>query len=252
MRLALVALVALITIAGLPPRLWRPQLMRVGGLCAVIFLFSALGSDGAAPLVADRSPPPMPGNLPPSMADLATNKYSYTVLNLGIFSVTKRSLSLAVTLAGLTFVALQSASLCLVTTPPERMAVAVGRFLRPLGLIRVPVKELVLTVLLALRFMATVFEEARNLCLGLASRGIDWSLVGTRGALALGLRTCIKLFRNLLARSESIAVAMAARGFRGPEEHRLFVESNRAGSVVSDALAVASLAGLIGLSTVFT
>lgn len=57
---------------------------------------------------------------------------------------------------GLTFTALQSASLCLVTTPPERMAAALGVALTPLRALGVPVREMVLTLLLALRFMNTV------------------------------------------------------------------------------------------------
>ncbi len=61
-----------------------------------------------------------------------------------------------VSMAALTFTALQSASLCLVTTPPERMAAAIGKALSPLGWLGLPVNEMVLTVLLSLRFMGTV------------------------------------------------------------------------------------------------
>ena len=63
---------------------------------------------------------------------------------------------LQVAFVGLTFTALQSASLCLVTTPPERMAAALGVALTPLRALGVPVREMVLTLLLALRFMNTV------------------------------------------------------------------------------------------------
>ena len=90
------------------------------------------------------------------MAALGAPSYRYVLFHFGWITITKRSLSLAIALTSLTFAALQSASLCLVTTPPEAMAMAVGRALRPLGLLGVPVRELVLTVLLALRFMAMV------------------------------------------------------------------------------------------------
>ena len=121
------------------------------------------------------------------------------------------------------------------------MALALGRALSPLRLLGVPVKELVLSVLLALRFMATVserggggveegsggawrrtagcgrggtitplppllysstnmhpprsqvFEEARNLCLGLASRGVDWEMqASARAAIALASWACVQ------------------------------------------------------------
>ena len=255
MRLSLVGLVAGITMTALPARLWRPQLLRLAGLCVFLFALAAFGSDSLAPILSDRNPSAAAAAasttplMPVSMEDVMGQTYSYVLLALGPFSVTKRSFSLGITLAGLTFVALQCASLCLVTTPPERMAIAVGRGLRPLGLLGVPVKELVLTVLLALRFMATVFEEARNLCLGLASRGIDWGLLGAKGTLGLAVSTAGRLFNNLLARSVSIAVAMTARGFRGPQEHVLHLAEGKAAHplrrVVADGAVGASFVGLV-------
>lgn len=250
-RILVVAFITLISILSLEKRLWAPQLLRVGGLCGILFLFTALGSDTAPPILSDRAPTNISPNLldPPfvsetlgsssyvpkidvtSMKDVffSGRGYRYVVLWLGPFTITKRSLSLAITLSSLTFVALQTASLCLVSTPPERMALAIGRALKPLAVVGVPVKELVLTVLLSLRFIATVFEEARNLCLGLASRGIDWSLMGWSGSLNEMLRVAVKLFNNLFSRSEAIAAAMVARGFVGPNDHLLYVDSKPAG-----------------------
>lgn len=259
MRLFIVSVVSLLTIAALPRRMWRPQLTRLAVLCALIFTFTASGSDAAPPILSDRAPLSVTGdsilsNSPGSMTEVYRSSYRYVILWLGPFTVTKRSLSLAVTLAGLTFVALQSASLALITTPPERMAGAIGKAIAPLGMIGVPVHELLLTVLLALRFMATVFDEARNLCLGLASRGINWSLLGTRGTLALALRTGSRLFNNLLARSDAIANAMVARGFVGPQTHTLYLErgnssgGSRTRSLLADLVAVALLAALAWLS----
>lgn len=102
--------------------------------------------------------------LPASMAQLGGPPYRYVLFHFWFITITKRSLNLALALAGLTFAALQSASLCLVTTPPEAMARAVGRALRPLGMLGLPVRELVLTTLLALRFMATVRKGAGVRC----------------------------------------------------------------------------------------
>ena len=188
-RLAIVALLVAATVVALPRRLWRPQLVRLGGLCAVLFFFTLIGASGrvcasregarwaaarhppsacccgcpvaaggeVAPVLSNRSADVAPATgLPASMAQAGAPPYSYVLLRVGWVTVTKRSLNLAVAIAGLTFAALQSASLCLVTTPPEGMARAVGRALRPLGLLGLPVQELMLTMLLALRFMATV------------------------------------------------------------------------------------------------
>lgn len=51
-------------------------------------------------------------------------------------------------------------------------------YLSPLRLIGVPVAEIRLTLLLSLRFLAVVFEEIRNLALGLAARNVDWRGMG--------------------------------------------------------------------------
>ncbi len=100
-------------------------------------------------------------------------------------------------------------------------------------------QEIALTLLLSLRFMSLVFEEVshqdvavrvflvggagnaadlsrrprslareraprtaqvRNLCLGLAARGVDWTAQGGRGSLAMASRLCVRLFANLFHR----------------------------------------------------
>lgn len=40
-----------------------------------------------------------------------------------------------------------------------------------------------MTLLLSLRCMALVFEEVRNLALGLAARGVDWATLGPFGGI---------------------------------------------------------------------
>lgn len=61
-------------------------------------------------------------------------------------------------------------------------------------------QEIALTLLLSLRFMSLVFEEVRNLCLGLAARGVDWKAQGGRGSLLMAGRLCVRLFANLFHR----------------------------------------------------
>lgn len=42
-RLAVAALLVAATISALPRRLWEPQLVRLGGICAVLFFFTLIG-----------------------------------------------------------------------------------------------------------------------------------------------------------------------------------------------------------------
>ena len=43
-RLMLAAATAALSAAALPPGLWRPQLRRLGGLAALMFVFTAIGA----------------------------------------------------------------------------------------------------------------------------------------------------------------------------------------------------------------
>ena len=83
----------------------------------------------------------------------------------------------------LSTVSMQSASLCLTTTPAEQLALGLRIWLTPLGLLGLPVAEISLTLLLSLRFLAVVFEEIRNLALGLAARNLQWRSMGKGAGL---------------------------------------------------------------------
>ena len=124
------------------------------------------------------------------------------------------------------------------------MALALRRWLTPLRLLGVPTKEIAMTLLLSLRFMSLVFEEVRNLSLGLAARGVDWRAQGGRGSLQMAVKLGVRLFGNLFQRSENIAQAMVVRGFLGPEQQQLYMMRVNETSVLANALAVAALLGL--------
>lgn len=220
-RLAMTGMMALITILSFPARMWKPQLARVIGLSLIVLVLTACGSDGVAPVLSGGRAP-VADIIPESHAASLYPSYRYTVLNLGIFSITKRSLALAVTLFSIMCMTLQAASICLVTTPPEQMALALKRALSPLSLLGLPVHRLYIMLLLSLRFMSTVFEEMRNLVLALASRGVDWGQMGGLGTINIALKTATTLFIRLFKKSETISEAMMARGFSDPSQHMVY------------------------------
>lgn len=126
LRLGIAGVVAAFTVTCLPRRLWVSQFKRLGFICGLIFVFTALGADGVPPVLQQHSLPPA---LEGISAPLTPNTpYSYVVFNLfGWITITRRSINLAITASALTFCALQSASLCLVTTPGEEMALGLSR-----------------------------------------------------------------------------------------------------------------------------
>jgi general transcription factor 3C polypeptide 2 len=160
LRLGIAGVIAGLTMLCLPPRLWRSQLLRLLVICGLIFTFTALGADGVPPILQARSAPEL---LPAGAAALPglqpDSPYTYVYLNLGFITITRRSINLALTAAALTFCALQGASLVLVTTPGEEMAVGLSRWLAPLRVLGVPTQRIAFTLLLSLRFMSLVFEE---------------------------------------------------------------------------------------------
>lgn len=138
-----------------------------------MLFFTACGSDGVAPvLTGGRAVPmdPAPMGLPSSIPNAPG--YSYTLVNLGILSVTKRSWALATTLFSLTSMTLTTASITLLTTPPEKLAMSLKHLLFPLRIVGVQVHTLFLMTLFSLRFMAVVFEESRHLVRVLLLGGI--------------------------------------------------------------------------------
>lgn len=104
-----------------------------------------------------------------------------------------------------------------------------------------------LTLLLSLRFMSLVFEEARNLSLGTAARGINWNNLGPAGGIQILLRLAGRLFSNLMQRSDSIAQAMCARGFVGPQDHKLYLTQTQSSSWIANSIAAVLLV-LLGVA----
>ena len=101
------------------------------------------------------------------------------------------------------------------------MAAGLRWYLRPLRLARAPVDEIVFTLLLSLRFTSIVFEEVRNISLGLAARGIDWNALGWRGAANTFAALLSRALESLFVTADAVADAVAARGYTGAATHRL-------------------------------
>eukprot|EP00882_Tetradesmus_deserticola_P018232 GHRQ01019581.1.p2 GENE.GHRQ01019581.1~~GHRQ01019581.1.p2 ORF type:complete len:133 (+),score=72.64 GHRQ01019581.1:309-707(+) len=124
------------------------------------------------------------------------------------------------------------------------MALGLARWLAPLRPLGVPTQRIAFTLLLSLRFMSLVFEEVRNLCLGLAARGVDWRAQGGRGSLEILGRLVVRLFGNLFARSEKISQAMVVRGFLGPQQHHLYLMRSNETTLLGNLGALLLLAAL--------
>ncbi|KAJ9154399.1 hypothetical protein P3X46_027736 [Hevea brasiliensis] len=221
MRFGLVVYIALLSIWILPRQVWMDQLGRVSLLSGILLIMLGLGSDSAPPLVQPRTPPPAMMDLP--NLPMSLGGYSYLIMKLGPLKFTRKGLSVASTAACLTFTIFQSASLCLATTTPEQLAFSLRWFMLPLRYIGVPVAEITLTLLLSLRFINLVFDEVRNVALGIVSRRINWEQLTIMETIDIFASYIRRIFKNIFNHAEQISQAMIVRGFRGDSNsHKIY------------------------------
>nr|GLL46491.1 protein ABCI12, chloroplastic [Ipomoea trifida] len=243
LRLGLVVYLTVLSIWIQPEEVWKDQLGRVSLLSGILFIMLALSTDSAPSLVYSRAPPPSMMGLPNFPASL--EGYSYVVFKMGPLQITRKGLLTGSTSACLTFTIFQSASLYLSTTTPEQIAFALQWFLRPLDKLGLPVAEVILTLLLSLRFINLVFDEVRNVALGIVSRRINWEQLTTLETIDVFVTYIRRIFKNIFAHAEQISQAMIVRGFRGDsKEHKIFLSANSSIALVN-YISLSLLVGLI-------
>jgi energy-coupling factor transport system permease protein len=214
-RLTLVGLLILLTIsAAIPLRVWKQQMGWLLSISVLVFLITAIAPDGLAITHQPRIPA-SELNLP------QPTDYQYVLQELGRFTITRRSLDVAIRVATLVFTLIYSTNLYLLTTAPEEITAGLEDLMSPLRRFKLPITEIALTLTLSLRFIPLVLEEVQNLIRSISTRAIDWQNLGIRRSLQVWLVVAEKLLENLLMRAEQIAVAMDIRGFTSPNEHQV-------------------------------
>ena len=235
-KLSIVALLVMISIlAGIP---WRALKQQMGWLLlfgAAIFIVGMFAPDSINVTQQLRSPPD-PG------AEIA-QPYQYVLFKLDAgmiqLKITRKSLDNAIYASTLTFTAIYSTTVYLLTTSPEEVTTGLENLIAPLRRYHVPVTEIALTLTLALRFIPLVLEEIQNLVRSIYTRAIDWQKLGIKNSAKVWLTVSEKLLENLLSRSEQIAIAMQVRGFTTPNTHK--VEWHQLKLRTTDFLALAAL-----------
>jgi energy-coupling factor transport system permease protein len=195
----------------------RQQMGWLLTLSGLILLFAAIAPD---PLGINHQP-----RLPADVITVTPSNYQYILFEIhqGIFNftITRRSLELAISLSTLLFTLIYSSTLYLLTTAPEEITTGLERLMHPLKRFKIPVTEIVLTLTLSLRFIPLVLEEVQNLVRSVRTRAINWKKLGVRRSLQVWLLIADRLLENLLLRAEQIASAMQVRGFTTPSQHEV-------------------------------
>ncbi|MEW5783734.1 MAG: energy-coupling factor transporter transmembrane protein EcfT [Bacillota bacterium] len=112
-------------------------------------------------------------------------------------------------------IALVTASILVtLTTTPLALTHGLEFFLAPFKLIRLPVDEIAMIMMIALRFIPTLMEESQRLMRAQMARGADFE-TGNIFRKARNLTPLIvPLFVSAFRRADELALAMEARGYR--------------------------------------
>ncbi len=103
------------------------------------------------------------------------------------------------------------------TTSPLSLTDAIEYFMKPLKRLKVPVEDIALMLVIALRFIPTLLEEIDRLIKAQMSRGVDFDQGNVMVRIKRLLPVFIPLFVSCFKRAEELADAMETRCYRGGE-----------------------------------
>ncbi|MFT5365777.1 MAG: energy-coupling factor transport system permease protein [Candidatus Latescibacterota bacterium] len=140
-----------------------------------------------------------------------TSGHPVSVLSYTLTWITQEGLMRGATLAlRLNAVVLLFAWLT-ITTSPSEMSDSLERLLEPLNNLRIPTRDVILALAVALRFVPLVLKEAERLSQAQLSRGIQFS--GMR-RLTRFIPILIPLFVATFTRAEHLTQALESRGYQ--------------------------------------
>ncbi|MFY9399341.1 MAG: energy-coupling factor transporter transmembrane component T [Desulfomonilia bacterium] len=137
-------------------------------------------------------------------------------------------------------------TLMTLTTSPLDMVWAMEWYLKPLKHLRVPVDEIALLVMLAIRFIPVLFEETDRILKAQKARGVDIETGGIVRRIRSLVPVMVPLLHSVFRRSDDLAVALTLRGYSpGIKRTRMKTPHARRSDIASLAAASAVLVALI-------
>jgi energy-coupling factor transport system permease protein len=133
--------------------------------------------------------------------------------DLGPLNVTREGLYQAVRVGGQLALVILLSSILTLTTSPLELLRALEKLAKPLNRIRVPVADLCLAMMLCIRFLPILSQEAQRIMEAQMVRGIDPTFGSWRNRLKKFHGIFLPLIYNVLARAEELATAMVVRGY---------------------------------------
>ena len=106
-------------------------------------------------------------------------------------------------------------SVLTLTTTPNHLTDGLEKGLNPLKKIKVPVQEISMIMSIALRFIPILLEETDKIMKAQMARGADFESGGLIKKAKSLVPLLVPLFISAFRRSNDLAMAMEARGYRG-------------------------------------
>lgn len=141
------------------------------------------------------------------------------IINLGILTPTYQDLSSGTKLVARITLMIVATSLLAYTTTPRRMSIGLEKAFSFLKIFRIPVNDLSVVTMIALRFIPVLIQEVGNTIDAKVSRGskiIDGNIFErTKGTFSV----LVPVFIGIVEKSTALAMAMESRGYDEKNEN---------------------------------
>ncbi len=131
----------------------------------------------------------------------------------GIPYATWQGLHSGLTVSSQLIFAIWFSTLTTLTTSPLDMVWAMEWYMRPLKLLKVPVDEIALLIMLAIRFIPILFEETDRIIKAQKARGVDIETGGVLSKVRSLVPVLVPLLHGVFRRADELAVALTLRGY---------------------------------------
>ncbi len=128
-----------------------------------------------------------------------------------IFVITKNGVHTTIKMVLRLVLLISGASLLALTTTPVELADGLESLMKPLSLIKVPVRDIAMIMSIALRFIPTLFEETNKIISAQKARGASLDSGNIFARIKALVPVLIPLFVNSFRRADELAFAMDAR-----------------------------------------
>ncbi len=143
---------------------------------------------------------------------------------IGFLNVTEEGLINGVLVSSRILCIIVLSSLLTLTTTPMELTTALKKVLSPLKVVKAPVDDFVMMMMLTIRFVPILLLESQRIINAQKSRGIDFETGGLFSRARKLVPVLIPLFHLSFKRADELAVAMVCRGYATGAERTSFKE----------------------------